>query len=112
MLLEKRDYHCLHCLGTNCVDIRFDKVSRPYSVCMLCAARTFVRTKEALTGIAVLGELIPALVERVKNEPDFAQQLTATRDAFVATLQAKSATPARTSAEWPVAVEPAKVKVA
>ncbi len=112
MLLERREYHCLHCLGTNCVDIRFDKMGRPYSVCLLCAARTFVRTKEALTGIAVLGEMIPNLVKRVKTEPAFAAKLSQTRDEFVAQLAAKSAPPARESSDHQVPAQPAKEQVA
>ena len=114
MFLESREYHCLCCLGLHCVDVRFDKFGRPYTVCLLCSARTFVRTREALSGMAILGEMIPALVARAQREAGFAAQLAQTRDAFMARLVARSAAvpAARESGAQPAVAPAAKEQVA
>ncbi len=51
---------CLNCLGSDCVDLRLDKKSRPYSVCERCGTRTFLRGRNSMRGMWLLA---PRLTE-------------------------------------------------
>ena len=47
---------CLFCLNEGML-YKFDKNGRPYASCMLCGARCFFHTREALTGPSAFSEL-------------------------------------------------------
>ncbi len=44
-------YPCLHCLNTQCVELKNDRKGRPYTTCRMCASRTFMHSSIALRGL-------------------------------------------------------------
>ena len=71
MLLRR----CPFCLAENACEMKFDtKKYKPYLVCKFCMTRAFLRSGDALRGLAVIPDLIDsALRERSKN-PDYAEK--------------------------------------
>jgi hypothetical protein len=61
----------MFCLAENACEVRFDKKARPYLVCKLCHTRCFLRSLEAVRGLAICPTLIAAAIERRKGEPAF-----------------------------------------
>ena len=59
---------CLFCLAKGGAEIRFDKKARPYIFCRLCMTRAFVRSLEAMRGIALAPKLLDAALERGETD--------------------------------------------
>ena len=58
-------YHCLYCLAPDAYELRADKKGRPYFMCAVCGARTFLRGSQSLAGPAILwGPLLNALMNK------------------------------------------------
>jgi len=62
---------CLFCLADGACEIRFDRKGRPYVVCQVCHTRSFVRSMEAIRGLAIGPTLLAAAIQRRAEEPEF-----------------------------------------
>jgi len=98
MLLENGELNCLCCLGAQTCQIRFDRKARPYAVCLVCGSRIFLKTRQGLSGFAVLSPIISELRNRAASDPAYAARLAQQLSALVTHLQAKSAVPAASAA--------------
>lgn len=54
-------YPCLHCLNTNCVELKNDKKGRPYTTCRMCTTRSFMHSPIALRGLTHFAPQLIAL---------------------------------------------------
>ena len=53
---------CLYCLAPDAYEMRADRKGRPYFLCSVCGARTFLRGQQSLAGPTMLwGPLTAAL---------------------------------------------------
>ena len=78
---------CLHCLEPDTCSIRFDRKSRPFTWCISCGARTFLRGRASMVGLAMLGDIVRDLNERVRTDPAWAARLQTTTAAFFTGLE-------------------------
>ena len=102
MLLEDGDVNCLCCLGERTCQLRFDRKARPYAVCLVCGSRIFLKTKQGLSGFAVLSPLIDAVRTQAKSDPVYAAKLAQQLSALVSALQGRSVVPAASAASLTV----------
>ena len=54
-------YPCLHCLNTDCVELKNDKKGRPYTTCRMCTTRCFMHSNIALRGLTYFSPHLIAL---------------------------------------------------
>ena len=107
MSLLRDDPHagpCLHCLEIDSCSIRFDRRGRPFTHCYSCGARTFLRGRASMVGLAVLADVVRDLHAQMQTDPDAPGQLHAQATAFFADLERRFApapTPATATAETP-----------
>jgi len=102
MLLEDGDVNCLCCLGERTCQIRFDRKARPYAVCLVCGSRIFLKTKQGLSGFAVLSPLIDAVRRQAKSDPNYAAELAQQLASLVGALHGRSTVPATSAASLTV----------
>lgn len=96
---------CIFCLAKGAGEIRFDKKSRPYIFCRLCMTRAFVRSLEALRGLALAPKLLEAALERRATDENYRRWVDGEIAAMVA--HARSATPTTAQTGLPATmVEP------
>lgn len=102
MLLENGELNCLCCLGERTCQIRFDRKARPYAVCLVCGSRIFLKTRQGLSGFAVLSPLIDGVRQRAHADPAYAQQLAQQLANLVGSLQSRSEVTAASAASLTV----------
>lgn len=108
MLLEQGELNCLCCLGSRSCQVRFDKKSRPYAVCLVCGSRIFLKTRAGLSGFAVLSPVIDQIHERAARDAAYSTDLAAQLARLIDSLQARSAAPVVSAASLSVSA-PAEV---
>jgi hypothetical protein len=54
-------YPCLHCLNTECVELKNDKKGRPYTTCRMCTTRSFMHSSMALRGLTHFAPMLISL---------------------------------------------------
>ncbi len=70
---------CPCCLAPGKLDLRFDKLSRPYGVCISCGVKLFFRGTQSLVGLAHLSPVAEALATKISTDRDEWARLQATR---------------------------------
>jgi len=66
---------CLFCLAENSCELRYDKGGRPYVVCKLCFTRSFLRSLDALRGVAVAPTLLKTALDLRKTDPAYREKV-------------------------------------
>ena len=63
--MAERRYVCFCCLREEAVTLRFDRKSRPYTICGWCGSRTFIHSPEGLRGLMLLEREVAAVLHRL-----------------------------------------------
>ena len=66
-------HRCMHCLAANACEVRFDKKSRPYTVCRCCWTKSFFHSLQSLRGVAVAPVLLERAIRQRESDPIFAK---------------------------------------
>lgn len=85
---------CVFCLHASCVELKADRKGRPYTICRVCATRSFMHTSIALRGLSYLA---PQLVRMwvAGQAGQLLQQLDQQRDEEAQAAYAATAAGAR-----------------
>jgi len=70
-------YSCLHCLNTDCVELKNDKKGRPYTTCRMCSTRSFMHSSMALRGLTHFAPQLIAMWREATSASSCQRQLDA-----------------------------------
>ena len=70
-------FRCLNCLTENGCELKMTKKMGPYSVCIACGTRTFMRTLDSLRGVGVTPWLLDLAIEQCASNPEFREKFQA-----------------------------------
>ena len=79
---------CPCCLAEAKLELRFDKLSRPYGVCTSCQVKMFFRGTESIVGLSHLSPVAAALAKKIATDQDEWRRLQTTRTTVEEALRA------------------------
>ena len=60
-------HRCLHCLAAGACELKYDWNGAPFTSCRFCRSRTFLKSLEALRGVAIVPQLVESVL-RLRDE--------------------------------------------